>query len=254
MSYEGEAVNDGILVTGTITFSNPCDQIAAALVEIQNEVGNVTTNSRNDHFGNKYADLAAILTASRAVLHKYGCAMVAGAGASTNKQLAVTTMIWHKSGQYVSVTPVATLQKDDPQGLGSAQTYLRRYGSTGLLAIAQEDDDGNAGSGNNRPSKPPGAPGKPPSSPPSAPKQTEKQQKAGLAISQMHGDACNEALRHRPDLNYPEAEKLIDQILTVKSGGKMTSFKDLSDDHAKRFLKNVIKGEDQTIWDLPIGD
>ena len=52
----------------------------------------------------------------------------------------------HESGEWISgrlrVTPV----KDDPQGLGSAITYGRRYGLAAIVGVAPEDDDGNAAS------------------------------------------------------------------------------------------------------------
>jgi hypothetical protein len=38
--------------------------------------------------------------------------------------------------------------KPDPQGLGGALTYGRRYGLAAVTGIAQEDDDGNTASGN----------------------------------------------------------------------------------------------------------
>jgi hypothetical protein len=43
-------------------------------------------------------------------------------------------------------TTSAPLQKQDPQGVGSCTTYLRRYSTAGIANIAQEDDDGNAAS------------------------------------------------------------------------------------------------------------
>ena len=55
----------------------------------------------------------------------------------------VDTILAHKSGETITSRIYLILQKKDMQGLGSAQTYARRYGLMGLSGIAPEDDDGN---------------------------------------------------------------------------------------------------------------
>jgi hypothetical protein len=44
-------------------------------------------------------------------------------------------------------TAGAPLVKADPQGMGSALTYLRRYALAAVTSVAPEDDDGNDASG-----------------------------------------------------------------------------------------------------------
>ena len=48
----------------------------------------------------------------------------------------------------VTSSPV---QKADPQGIGSATTYLRRYSAAAVAGIAQEDDDGNTAAHDKKP-------------------------------------------------------------------------------------------------------
>jgi hypothetical protein len=56
-------------------------------------------------------------------------------------------MLIHSSGEWISETVTVRAQKDDPQGLGSALTYLRRYALAAVVGVtATEDDDGNAAS------------------------------------------------------------------------------------------------------------
>lgn len=56
-------------------------------------------------------------------------------------------MIMHSSGEWISEVVTTRSQKDDPQGLGSALTYLRRYALAAVVGVtATEDDDGNAAS------------------------------------------------------------------------------------------------------------
>ena len=56
-------------------------------------------------------------------------------------------MLIHSSGEWISETVTVRAMKDDPQGLGSALTYLRRYALAAVVGVtATEDDDGNAAS------------------------------------------------------------------------------------------------------------
>lgn len=56
-------------------------------------------------------------------------------------------MLLHSSGEWISEVVTTRSQKDDPQGLGSALTYLRRYALAAVVGVtATEDDDGNAAS------------------------------------------------------------------------------------------------------------
>lgn len=64
-------------------------------------------------------------------------------------QLVVSTIIMHTSGEWISGELAMNPVKADPQGIGSAVTYARRYGLSAFVGIAPEDDDGNAASGNN---------------------------------------------------------------------------------------------------------
>lgn len=59
-----------------------------------------------------------------------------------NGRLNITTMLAHSSGQYISSTLTMTVTKLDPQAIGSAITYGRRYALAAMVGLAQEDDDG----------------------------------------------------------------------------------------------------------------
>jgi hypothetical protein len=53
----------------------------------------------------------------------------------------VETLLTHSSGEWIASKCYIHLQKDDPQGLGSAITYARRYGLSAMVGICPEDDD-----------------------------------------------------------------------------------------------------------------
>lgn len=120
--------------------------LSAALAKAQGEMENADKKSVNPHFRSKYADLAEIINTVRPALAKYGLAVVQYP--SFDGQLAhVETIITHESGEWLSGVTSSPVQKADPQGIGSATTYLRRYSLAAVCGIAQEDDDGNHATG-----------------------------------------------------------------------------------------------------------
>lgn len=61
--------------------------------------------------------------------------------------IALTTILIHESGATCTATLHMRPSKSDPQGVGSATTYARRYALLAMAGAAPEDDDGNAASG-----------------------------------------------------------------------------------------------------------
>ena len=119
--------------------------LAAALSAAQGEVENAAKSSANPHFKSRFADLAEIINTVRPVLSRHGLAVVQMPGFADGVVTVETTLL-HKSGEWMRGTSAAPAAKMDPQGVGSATTYLRRYSLAALCCIAQEDDDGNAAS------------------------------------------------------------------------------------------------------------
>ena len=119
--------------------------LAAALADAQGEVENATKNSQNPHLKNKYADLAEILNTVRPVLSRHGLA-VSQHPSYSDGMVHVETIMLHKSGEWMSSTISTPVQKPDPQGVGSACTYARRYSLAAIVGLSQEDDDGHAAS------------------------------------------------------------------------------------------------------------
>jgi len=56
-------------------------------------------------------------------------------------------VLTHASGEFISDKLHIVPTKDDPQGLGSAITYARRYGLSAVAGIAPDDDDAEAAMG-----------------------------------------------------------------------------------------------------------
>lgn len=127
--------------------SDGIDKILPALIKFQTKIGTVGKNKQNPHFGSKYADLAAIMDEARPLLGENELALVQNLVESSPDEVRLLTTLYHTSGQYFSSLITLKPSKADPQGIGSAITYARRYSLSPLLGIVtEEDDDGNAAS------------------------------------------------------------------------------------------------------------
>lgn len=141
---------DGTCATPTVLQmrSEGIDKILPALIKFQTKIGTVGKNKQNPHFGSKYADLAAIMDEARPLLGENELALVQNLVESSPDEVRLLTTLYHTSGQYFSSLITLKPSKADPQGIGSAITYARRYSLSPLLGIVtEEDDDGNAASG-----------------------------------------------------------------------------------------------------------
>jgi hypothetical protein len=121
-------------------------QLAAALAKAQGELKNPPKDSINPHFKSRYADLATVRDVVMPVLSRCGLSVVQ-MPCDVNNEPALTTVLMHVSGEWVESTMRTRPTKSDPQGLGSALTYARRYSLQSIVGVAaDDDDDGAAGS------------------------------------------------------------------------------------------------------------
>lgn len=132
--------------------STDISELSRALLNVQKSIQPASKDATNPYLGNKYASLASVIESCRALLTQNQilltqtpvCAPLELGGG----YLALETRLTHvDSGQWMQSVLVMPLPKNDPQGLGSAITYARRYAISAILGIVTEDDDGNAASG-----------------------------------------------------------------------------------------------------------
>lgn len=133
------------IVAGEVEFSPEIGEIAKALPKAQAAMGEVFKAADNPHFKTKYASLAAVVDAVVPALNAHGLAVMQPATTRDGK-VRITTILLHESGQWMRSTLELQPSKTDPQGVGSAITYGRRYALQAVTGVAPEDDDGNAGS------------------------------------------------------------------------------------------------------------
>jgi len=132
--------------------SETIGELAKALVGAQGEFSAVPKGSVNPFFKSKYAALPDVVQHAGPVLAKHGLAIsqfittgrdVDGAQAGDS----LVTYLLHTSGEFICHEMRLHLVKNDPQAQGSAVTYARRYSYMSALGlVADDDDDGNAGS------------------------------------------------------------------------------------------------------------
>lgn len=122
--------------------------LAAALAKAQAEVGGVAFDSVNPHFKSKYASLSAYLDSMVNPFTKNGLS-VSSSVEDGDKGIYLATLLLHSSGEWIEYRTPMILNKNDMQGLGSAETYSRRYRIAAIANVAaDEDDDGNEASKN----------------------------------------------------------------------------------------------------------
>lgn len=161
-----------------IVAAAPLGELAKALAAAQAEMQPASKSAENPHFKSKYADLEAINEAAR-VLSKHGIAVMCVPSGWMDNRIIVRGLLIHTSGQSIEgVLEMPVSQPNNPQAVGSALSYSRRYLIASLANIAAGDDDGNAASegATNEPKKaqPRTVPATPSAAQKTAPESTDK--------------------------------------------------------------------------------
>lgn len=142
-----------IWIPGAIAPQRTVDisKIGPALLVFQRESGKALKDTKNPHFGSKYADLASIKDACGDALDtaalKYNELLMQIDGQS----ILYSEMVHPESGQFIASTePLLCRETNNPQAHGSALTYARRYNMSTILSIVADDDDGNLAAGKDK--------------------------------------------------------------------------------------------------------
>jgi len=129
------------------------NELAAALAKAQGAIEPAQKDRDNPYFKSRYATLSSIREAMRHAFAANGLSIVqipeVVSGPDAVGQLRLRTILMHASGQSLDCGVLsADVDLNNPQKIGSAITYFRRYA---LAAVSQataddDDDDGNAAS------------------------------------------------------------------------------------------------------------
>lgn len=127
--------------------SQDISELSRAMLKIQQNLLPALKDATNPFTKSNYATLNSVMESCRDELLSHGiwltqlpCPAPVELGAG---HIGLETRLIHaESGQWISSLAVIPLPKNDPQGMGSAITYARRYSLCAMLGIVTEDDDG----------------------------------------------------------------------------------------------------------------
>lgn len=110
------------------------------LLKVQSEIGAISKKANNPFFKSKYFDINMLIAEVLPILNKHGITLL-----QPISDGEVCSAISDENETIES--RIALPDINDPQKLGSAITYFRRYTLQSLLALQAEDDDANLASG-----------------------------------------------------------------------------------------------------------
>ena len=110
------------------------------LSAVKSEVGRISKDSSNPFFKSKYFDVNSLLLHVEPIIQKNGLLLL-----QPIQDGLVKSIIYDTNGFSIE-SGIALPELNDPQKLGSAITYYRRYTLQSLLALQAEDDDANLAS------------------------------------------------------------------------------------------------------------
>lgn len=111
------------------------------LSEFQKTAGCFRKTDTNSYYGNEYAGLPSVIETVQPYLKKAGWTVCQPPGTVEDGAMTISTIFIHKSGDWVSFRSGSPLAKPDPQAMGSAITYMRRYALIALFGVPVQDDD-----------------------------------------------------------------------------------------------------------------
>ena len=140
-----KTVRGGVVVgPSTVRRSPSFGALATAMNKVQAEIEDPAKNKKADagrRGAYRYADLPGVLDVVRPELAKHGLAVVQ-CPCELDGEAALTTVLAHgASGEWLETTIKLRPVQGDPQSVGSALTYARRYALLSLFGIAADDDD-----------------------------------------------------------------------------------------------------------------
>jgi hypothetical protein len=118
--------------------------MGAALVAACSELGHVAKDGRGNY--GTHATISGVLDAAKPILHKHGLAVMQTFGFFEPGYVTIETTLVHEGGEALNGGGLRMPCPNDPQKVGGAISYARRYALMTVLGLAAEDDDGQAAS------------------------------------------------------------------------------------------------------------
>ena len=125
--------------------------IYQVLLEVQRELQPAKKDATNPYFRSKYADLSSVMEAIKKPLNDAGILIQQIQVADTIETHLI--LVSDPIQRIINYTQITSKSPNDPQSMGSAITYARRYGLITVTCLDTEDDDGNSANFENIESK-----------------------------------------------------------------------------------------------------
>ena len=116
-------------------------EIYKKILKAKKEIGKISKDSTNPFLKSKYFDINALLEHVEPILQKHDLLLLQ----PIEQDYVKSILIDPETGESIS-SEINLGNIDDPQKLGSAITYYRRYTLQSLLGLQAEDDDANLSS------------------------------------------------------------------------------------------------------------
>lgn len=125
-------------------------KLVTAFAKAKLEMGKLVATEKANlgSYNYTYADMAGVLNVIDKPLASNGLVFVQSPVVEYKAPGAIVTVhgtLYHESGEYLLAAPLVMMSNQtDPQKVGSAITYGRRYQAVAFFGLAQEDDDGKS--------------------------------------------------------------------------------------------------------------
>lgn len=125
--------------------SDKCTEVIAAMHRVQQAMEVIERKDKADagKYSYSYASLPSIWVALKPLLKQEGLTVIQTPTGNNGQTMGdyLTTTIYHTSGEWVQDSMRLILTRDDPQAVGAAITYARRYMLTAMFGIVTDDDN-----------------------------------------------------------------------------------------------------------------
>ena len=118
-------------------------KVGPDLVAALNELGHVGKDATGHH--GTYSSLGHVLNTVKPILAKHNLAVQQQVDESEPGFVTVSTRLWHTTGVFISDSGLRMPVPNDPQKVGGAISYCRRYGLTCFLGLGGDPDDDGQG-------------------------------------------------------------------------------------------------------------
>lgn len=117
------------------------NSIATALIAFHQTNPHAFEDKRNPHYKNKYASLESVIKTVRTA-SQFGLTFTQEMDFEGDISFVRTVMMHSSGATRVSRTKIVSKDPNDPQKMGSAISYAKRYGLQSIFGLPSDDDDG----------------------------------------------------------------------------------------------------------------